>query len=177
MSTRAVYSFYDEYDTDTKWQVGGHHVYKHHDGYPEGAVHALSRALPSAWSFPRFEADEFAASFVVGNKINSGGVRLANTQTDACDIEYVYEIFQARNGQMIVKAFNVNFWGVKAEKTEFFYGRLKDFIIKYGDIEANKTWDKYAPESKHPATKVCKDCDEYAEYQRLKEKFEPVVAL
>ena len=33
MSTRAVYTFIDEHET--------YHVYKHHDGYPEGAAELI----------------------------------------------------------------------------------------------------------------------------------------
>ncbi len=61
MSTRALYTFRD-FDGEE------HHVYKHHDGYPTGAAEALANALPYAWKLPRYEADEFAAAFVAGNK-------------------------------------------------------------------------------------------------------------
>src|SRR4051794_36529103 len=63
MSTRALYTFIcpgRKQDT--------FHVYKHHDGYPKGAAEAIANALPLAWQLPRFEADEFAAAFVAGNK-------------------------------------------------------------------------------------------------------------
>jgi hypothetical protein len=60
MSTRAMYTFRDE--------TGEYHVYKHSDGYPTGAAQWIEAALPFAWTFPRFEADEFAAAFVAANK-------------------------------------------------------------------------------------------------------------
>lgn len=60
MSTRAMYTFRDGH--------GEYHVYKHHDGYPSGAIEAILNALLFAWTPPRFEADEFAAAFVAGNK-------------------------------------------------------------------------------------------------------------
>lgn len=63
MSTRGVYTFKDERNTI--------HVYKHSDNYPTEAVKAIKAALPFCWfvSDPgRFEADEFAAAFVTGNK-------------------------------------------------------------------------------------------------------------
>jgi hypothetical protein len=63
MSTRATYTFIDEHDTI--------HVYKHHDGYPTGALDAIGLAFPYAWTLPRFEADDFAAAFVAGNKVPS----------------------------------------------------------------------------------------------------------
>lgn len=61
MSTRAMYSFIDKGETV--------HVYKHHDGYPEGAAVAINNAILFAWQLPRFEANEFAAAFVAINKM------------------------------------------------------------------------------------------------------------
>lgn len=78
MSTRAVYIFHDR-DTEIA-------VYKHHDGYPSGACEAIRNALPHAWPLPRFEADEFAAAFVAGNK-PSGAQRAAVIREQAATIE------------------------------------------------------------------------------------------
>lgn len=61
MSTRALYTFRDSDGSEF-------HVYKHHDGYPTGAAEALTNALEFAWRFPRYEADDFAAAFIAGNK-------------------------------------------------------------------------------------------------------------
>ena len=60
MSTRALYSFVDEYATPT--------VYKHCDGSPSGAAEAIKAAIDFAWPLPRFEADDFGAAFVAANK-------------------------------------------------------------------------------------------------------------
>jgi len=65
MSTRAMYTFIEPNHTDSK---RGYHVYKHHDGYPSGAVQWIKAALDHAWPLPRFEADDFAAAFVAANK-------------------------------------------------------------------------------------------------------------
>ena len=77
MGTRAIYIFEDEHD-----HVGRPdevYVYKHYDNYPEGAVDFIENAKEFAWELPRFEADEFAASFVAANKSRAGGgVRLVN---------------------------------------------------------------------------------------------------
>ena len=77
MGTRAIYIFEDEHD-----HVGRPdevYVYKHYDNYPEGAVDFIENAKEFAWDLPRFEADEFAASFVAANKSRAGGgVRLVN---------------------------------------------------------------------------------------------------
>ena len=53
-------------------------IYKHWDGHPQGVQPMIERALTLAWPLPRFEADEFAASFVAANKKASGDVRLVN---------------------------------------------------------------------------------------------------
>ena len=64
MSTRACYRFIDPDTTDPEVVT----VYKHSDGYPDGAVCWITKALEHAWPLPRFEADEFAAAFVAANK-------------------------------------------------------------------------------------------------------------
>ena len=65
MGTRAVYFFEDD--------DGMYGVYKHYDGYPQGAAHHIEAAKDWAWKFPRFEADEFASAFVAANKNKDGG--------------------------------------------------------------------------------------------------------
>lgn len=73
MSTRAIYIFADNFDnSDTEVYA----VYKHHDGYPDGARGFIVETMKYAWEMPRFEADEFAAAFVAANKRSPGGVRL-----------------------------------------------------------------------------------------------------
>lgn len=84
MSTRATYEFRDE--------RGTHTVYRHHDGYPEGGLQWIANALPFAWELPRFEADDFAAAFVAGNKSGGGGVRLTAGRDAHGDTEYHYVV-------------------------------------------------------------------------------------
>lgn len=84
MSTRAVYTFID---TDKKY-----HVYKHHDGYPSGALEFIARAQVHAWPLPRFEASEFACAFISANKSEAGGIYLTDTYKSHGDLEYRYEI-------------------------------------------------------------------------------------
>jgi len=62
MSTRACYRFIDPETAEVVT------VYKHSDGYPEGAVCWITKAVDFAWPLPRFEADEFAAAFIAANK-------------------------------------------------------------------------------------------------------------
>jgi hypothetical protein len=64
MSTRACYRFIDPDPTNPEVVT----LYKHSDGYPDGAVCWITKALEHARPLPRFEADEFAAAFVAANK-------------------------------------------------------------------------------------------------------------
>lgn len=84
MGTRAVFTFKD---ADSKF-----HVYKHWDCYPSGAVDFIHKAAKLAWPLPRFEADEFATSFIAANKNGSGDVRLTKSPSHHGDIEYIYEV-------------------------------------------------------------------------------------
>jgi hypothetical protein len=85
MSTRATYEFIDEYNSFT--------VYKHCDGYPEGALQWIANALPWAWKLPRFEACDFAAAFIAGNKSkDGGGVYFTEGKESHADTEYHYTI-------------------------------------------------------------------------------------
>ena len=115
MSTRASYIFKDEYHAVC--------VYKHHDGYPEGAKEHIAKAVDFAWPLPRFEADEFGAAFVAANKLpdnyeklppeyRGGEVRLipggGDGWTTHTDIEYLYQI-ECVDGHIQVKAWEVDY--------------------------------------------------------------------
>jgi hypothetical protein len=132
MGTRAVFTFKDQY--------GAYSVYKHWDGYPEGAAEFLTKAIPFAWELPRFEADDFAAAFVTANKIAGGGdIRLTTNHEAHGDLDYFYEVFASdRNDQLIIRAYED---GQTAK--EIFYGRLKDFVDKYGDNSTKTMWNTY----------------------------------
>lgn len=87
MSTRGLYTFNDNDSSYT--------VFKHWDNYPSGAYDFIHNALTLSWDLPRFEADEFAASFIAANKKAGGDLRLLNadsTNGDALGIEYHYFI-------------------------------------------------------------------------------------
>ncbi len=61
MSTRALYTF--------KGEEGHYNIYKHHDGYPSGAMQTLQATIDwFAWKLPRYESDEFAAAFCAAAK-------------------------------------------------------------------------------------------------------------
>jgi len=118
MSTRACYTF-----TDLQ---GEFHVYKHHDGYPfVGGVHNgepyeggalcwIQNAKAFAWELPRFEADDFAASFVAANKDGGGGCRLINKAHPwefSSDSEYWYKIDNTDAAiDVWVEVYSVDWW-------------------------------------------------------------------
>ena len=57
-------------------------VYEHSDGYPDGAVCWITKALEYAWPLPRFEVDEFAAAFVAANDPSAKIRRMDNMAKD-----------------------------------------------------------------------------------------------
>ena len=131
MSTRAVFRFREGTET--------YYIYKHHDGYLEGAAAALFDTIESglAWSLPRFEPDEFAAAFIAANKKAPGGIRLLRHVGDiSSDVEFVYDLAPAPNGQLILTAWTTDgflarsFNPVGKGKKPLFYGRLKDFLAE-----------------------------------------------
>jgi hypothetical protein len=119
MSTRAVFSFHEE-GIKRKF-----HVYKHNDGYPSGASEAFLNALTYAWTLPRFEADEFAAAFIAGNKSEGGVIRISHGPQHHGDLAYHYELWQAAD-----KTLMLNVWKMDDKKSKFFFGTLENFIAK-----------------------------------------------
>ena len=90
MSTNALIHIVEESNTIDVPETT-YTIYKHWDGYPSGVQSMIEDALKIAWPLPRFEADEFAASFVAANKTGSGDVRLVNPD-DKIWFDFVYVI-------------------------------------------------------------------------------------
>lgn len=91
MSTRALYKFKD---VDREFVV-----YKHHDGYPSGAVEFIEKATHFAWKLPRFEADEFGCAFIAANKEKNGGsIRLVPHGVTDMGQDYEYTIYCEGDG-------------------------------------------------------------------------------
>ena len=105
MSTRACYTFKDKH--------GAFSVYYHYDGYPANALQMINKAKESAWQFPRFEADEFAASFCyVAKDGRPGGARLTEGPHRHGDLAYKYDVY-FKNNDLMVKIWEVDFHGTK----------------------------------------------------------------
>jgi hypothetical protein len=137
MSTRAIYTFKGFGDT--------YHVFKHHDGYPEGAADAIKNALLYAWEMPRYEPDEFAAAFIAGNKPFRGGVRVAKSRTQYSDVEFGYTIYplehkkqhdypQMHVGQLLIDVVSTDYWDGKKEML-LFRGPLNSFLAQVAKIQ------------------------------------------
>ena len=105
MSTRAVYTFKDETESFA--------VYKHYDGYPEGAVEFIKNALDFAWGGGRFEASDLSAAFVAANKGKGGGdVYLTKGHNRHGDLDYDYVIYYKNGLQLDVYEHR---WGPESE--------------------------------------------------------------
>ena len=119
MSTRACYTFKDKH--------GAFSVYYHYDGYPANALQMINKAKESAWQFPRFEADEYAAAFCyVAKDGRAGGARLTEGPHRHGDLSYRYDIY-FKNNDLMVKIWQVDF---KNEK-----------LIEHSNM--NELWSKY----------------------------------
>ena len=122
MGTRAVYSFSDDRDT--------HHVFKHWDGYPEGALKFISFAKDKAWPLPRYEADEFATAFISANKEASGDLRLTEHWNKHGDLEYRYEVrCRSNDKDLHVIIYQVGFGSENSKIMD--QGYLCDLMKKY----------------------------------------------
>jgi len=136
MGTRAVFTFKDSNDTFS--------VYKHWDGYPEGAANFLTNAFDFAWKLPRFEAADFAAAFIAANKTAGGNVYLTTDAELHGDLSYHYIISSSdRNGQLIIDVYDYCMVNSTQLAQRFYYGRLKEFINTYGSNEDKIKWNSH----------------------------------
>lgn len=134
MSTRAIIIFKNEIN-DKEDNFTNYSVYKHFDGYPEGMLAAIENAFQYAWKLPRFESDDFAAAFIVGNKKESGDVRISHGPKYHDDLNYIYELAPATsNSQLIIRVWdNINSYSGfvnKLNNKPMFYGRYKNWKEK-----------------------------------------------
>jgi len=126
MSTRAVYTFKDEHERFA--------VYKHHDGYPEGAAEFIQKAKALAWPGPRFEAADFAAAFVAANKTSGGGVYLTTNYLAHGDLAYHYVISQRMS--LWVDAYERKYdENGEAKYKKIFAGSLNSFCAAFENKE------------------------------------------
>jgi hypothetical protein len=133
MGTRAVFTFFHQNVSNDAYSV-----YKHSDGYPEGAAEFLTKAIPFAWELPRYESCDFAAAFVAANKKKGGDVYMTTGSDAHFDIDYYYEIFPStKNDQLCIYAYSVDNNGMNI----VFEGRVKDFVNTHGNSGTKKMWN------------------------------------
>jgi len=119
MSTRACYTFRDK--------ESAHSVYYHFDGYPSNALRMISKARKSAWQFPRFEADEYAAAFCYTVKDGKrGGAMLTEGPHRHGDLDYRYDVW-FENNDLMVKIWHVDFNNEKLLDK----GNINELELKY----------------------------------------------
>lgn len=171
MGTRAIYIFRNK---TTDWSEE-YSVYGHWDGYPSYAALRFAKALDKGWKLPRYEADEFAAAFVAANKDAAGDIRLATRWSDYGDIEYVYVLSQANNGQLIMQAYKEFDQDTDDLGETFFYGRLKDFIGAHGNDDAKAKWNSHDKNTLHPLVIESKAVQDAVKRTTVKRKVKKVL--
>lgn len=90
MGTRAVITFIDQ-EIPAKFAV-----YQHWDGDPETIISNLL-SVKNCWRWPRWEADEFAAAYILTHKEGPGNIRLSTGARDHGDLSYRYEVTKVEN--------------------------------------------------------------------------------
>ena len=108
MGTRCVVSFEQKGNPTF-------HIYKHFDGYPENIIPLIADALGISWILPRYENDEFSASFVATTKAGCGGIRLTTGPSAHGDLEFVYKVKQSSDQKLRVTAYEID-WGDRLNK-------------------------------------------------------------
>ena len=137
MSTRAVYTFVKK----SKYGLKDIHVYKHHDGYPQGAIEFIANAINPIRSLDTFNhsliheegdlntRDMLVSNFLTQNQKN-GFMEITSNWKDHGDLEYRYEIFE----DFTIKVYEIEYSFPK------FDGTLVDAISKYcnkGEVLSN----------------------------------------
>lgn len=126
MSTRATYQFKDDMSDFT--------VYKHYDGYPEAAISFIENSKKVAWPLPRFEASDFAAAFIAGNKESGGDVYLTTNREAHGDTEYHYIITHyGKEKDVWVEIQENHEYGEDPNWKTTDKGRLGELVAKYSD--------------------------------------------
>ena len=136
MSTRAVYTFKDA--------RGTFHVYKHCDGYPEGAVGFIKEAFEIG--SPR--ANDLAISFIIANKKPNNpyfGSELTSHYDQHIDLEYRYEISSKDEEEEIFEVKKRNFIISAFERTSSFSDDPRYGLIFSGSLDEFEKFAKKNP--------------------------------
>jgi len=138
MSTRAVYDFID----NGKWAHKSVSIYKHHDGYPNGAIGFILNAtkihVPSGDEFTNYRNDtNIRDRLVVGffvNNVESGMMEITRGHKFHGDLEYRYEIIGSNDHAFSheIKIFERDYYSDDETPSKLIFdGTLKEAMDKY----------------------------------------------
>lgn len=138
MSTRAVYDFID----NSKWAHKTVSIYKHHDGYPNGAIGFILNAtkihVPSGDEFTNYRNDtNIRDRLVVGffvNNVESGMMEITRGHKFHGDLEYRYEIIGSNDHlfKHEIKIFERDYYSDDETPSKLIFdGTLKEAMDKY----------------------------------------------
>jgi hypothetical protein len=126
MSTRATYTFKatTEYDHDM-------HIYKHHDGYPQGGLNFIYNALQGPRSYNCFQDIELTRDQAVLNFFscnNYESISFTSHYKTHGDIEYRYEIKKTGKDDL-----HLSNWNIKAYKLDYGPDKFKNEKLIFDD--------------------------------------------
>ena len=138
MSTRAVYDFID----NGKWAHKTVSIYKHHDGYPNGAIGFILKAteihVPIGDEFTNYRDDtNIRDRLVVGffvNNVQSGMMEITRGHEFHGDLEYRYEIIGSNEHPFKheIKIFERDYYSNDETPSKLIFdGTLKEAIDQY----------------------------------------------
>ena len=138
MSTRAVYDFID----NGKWAHKSVSIYKHHDGYPNGAIGFILKAteihVPIGDEFTNYRDDtNIRDRLVVGffvNNVGSGMMEITRGHKFHGDLEYRYEIIGSNEHPFKheIKIFERDYYSDDETPSKLIFdGTLKEAIDQY----------------------------------------------
>ena len=110
MSTRAVYTFISKND----WGLKEVHIYKHHDGYPTGAIEFIDNATRGYASTDIPQRDTLVANFIIENRVH-GLIEITSHWKHHGDLEYRYEIEEDLTIRIFELSFDSGDWSLRYE--------------------------------------------------------------
>lgn len=110
MSTRAVYTFISKSD----WGLKEVHIYKHHDGYPTGAIEFIDNATRGYASTDIPQRDTLVANFIIENRVH-GLIEITSHWKHHGDLEYRYEIEEDLTIRIFELSFDSDAWSLRYE--------------------------------------------------------------
>ena len=145
MSTRAVYDFID----NGRWAHKVVSIYKHHDGYPNGAIGFILNAtkihVPNGEEFTEYRNDtNIRDRLVIGffvNNVQSGMMEITRGHKFHGDLEYRYEIIGSNKNHSDheIKIFERDYYSDDETPSKLIFdGTLGEAMDKYLNEEQRR---------------------------------------